>query len=189
MISANLDSDPEMPLDEQARIGFRRLRTSDLPSIHRWLHEPHVARWWYEDVGTFEEVSDQYSAYIEGEEPIEPFLILYEDRPIGYIQSYRVSDDEEYDRLIDIEDSAGVDLFIGEEELLYRGLGPRIIRRFIEEVVFADESIEVCIIDPEPENRAAIRAYEKAGFRYFQSVDTSEGPAYLMKLSRTEFFG
>jgi RimJ/RimL family protein N-acetyltransferase len=167
-------------------IRFERLRTSDLPLVHRWLHTPHVARWWYEDVGTYEEVSDKYSAYIEGREPVEPYLILYGERPIGYIQAYRVSDDEEYTEIVGIEDSAGVDLFIGEEEMLHKGLGPRLIRRFLAEVVFADGSIEVCVIDPEPENKAAIRAYEKAGFRYFKSVDTSERPAYLMKLTRAE---
>lgn len=174
---------------EPNRIGFRRLRNADLPMIHRWLHTPHVARWWHEDTGTFEEVSEEYTAYIEGEEPVEPFLILYDDGPVGYIQSYRVSDDEEYEGLTGIENSAGIDLFIGEEYLLYRGLGPLVIRRFIEEVVFADESIVVCIIDPEPENKAAIRAYERVGFRYFKSADTSEGPVYLMKLRREEFLG
>lgn len=176
----------ERPIDS-AGLGFRRLRASDLPLIYRWLHTPHVARWWYRDVGTYEEVSDHYYAYIEGREPVEPYLILCGKQPIGYIQTYRVSDDEEYADLVGITDSAGVDLFIGEEGLLYGGLGPRIVRRFLEEVVFTGEGIEVCVIDPEPENRAAIRAYEKAGFWYFKSVDTSEGPAYLMKLTKSAF--
>lgn len=170
-------------------IRFERLRASDLPLIHRWLHTPHVSRWWYDDVGTFEEVSERYSAYIEGREPVEPYLVLLGDRPVGYIQSYRVSDDEEYHEIVGIENAAGVDLFIGERDLLYGGLGPRLIRRFLADIVFADGSIEVCVIDPEPENGAAIRAYEKAGFRHFKTADTSEGPAYLMKLSRAGFYG
>ncbi len=155
--------------------------------IHRWLHTPHVARWWYEDTGTYEQVSAKYTAYIGGEEPVEPYLILHDGRPVGYIQWYRVADDEEYDGLVGIEGSAGIDLFIGEEDLLYKGLGPLLIRRFIGEVVFADGETRVCIVDPEPENGAAIRAYEKAGFRHFKSADTSEGQAYFMKLQREEF--
>lgn len=134
-------------------------------------------------------MSRRYSAYIEGTDPVEPYLILCGGRPVGYIQTYRISDDEEYRTLVGIEDSAGVDLFIGEEDMLHRGFGPRILRRFLGEVVFTDGSIEVCIIDPEPGNAAAIRAYEKVGFRHFKSVDTSEGPAYLMKLAREEFAG
>lgn len=174
---------------ESRKIAFRRLKLPELPLIHRWLHAPHVHRWWREDAGTFEEVSRKYSAYIEGGEPVEPYLILSEDSPVGYIQSYRVSDDEEYERLVGIEASAGVDIFIGEKELLRRGLGPRVLRRFIEDEVFADGEIKACVIDPEPENRAAIRAFEKAGFRYFKSAETSKGRAYFMKLSREEFFG
>jgi RimJ/RimL family protein N-acetyltransferase len=157
--------------------------------MHRWHHAPHVARWWHEGTVTLDEVSEEYSAYIEGREPVEPYLILYEDRPIGYIQSYTVSDDEEYERLVGIENSAGVDLLIGEEGLLYKGLGPLVIRLFLEEVVFAEVGIGLCIIDPHPENTAAIKAYEKVGFEYFGSAETSEGPVYLMKLSRRQFFG
>ena len=137
---------------EPTRIGFRRLQSIDLPMIHHWLHIPHVARWWYEDKSTFREVAEKYSAYIEGEEPVEPYLILYDNHPVGYIQSYRISDDEEYASLVEIEDSAGIDLFIGESDLLYRGFGPLAVQRFIEKNVFADEGINVCIIDPEPEN-------------------------------------
>ncbi|MGH3085978.1 MAG: GNAT family N-acetyltransferase [Rubrobacteraceae bacterium] len=176
---------------DSSKIGFERMRRAHIPLAHHWLHTPHVARWWYDDVGPYEEVEKRYAAYIEGKEPVEPFLILHGELPIGYIQTYRVSDDEECNRLIGIEDSAGVDLFIGEEEFLYRGLGALIIRRFLEEVVFADESIEVCVIDPEPENRAAIRAYEKAGFRYFKTIHVpgESAPAHLMKLPRKEFFG
>lgn len=176
------------PSEESRKIGFRGLDPADIPLVHRWLHTPHVFRWWYEDAGTFEEVSEQYSAYIEGREPVEPYLILHENVPIGYVQSYRVSDDEEYERLVGIEGSVGLDVFIGEEEFLYRGLGPKILRLFMEREVFPDGSVNACVIDPEPTNEAAIRAYEKAGFRHFKTAETSEGPAYFMKLTREEFF-
>ncbi len=171
-------------------ISFRRLRTSDIPLIHRWLNTPHIARWWYEDVGTFEEVEERYLPYIEGREGIEPYLIVHGEFPIGYIQAYPISLSEEYSRLIGVSNSAGVDLFIGEEEFVHRGLGPRVIRRFLRENIFADERFEVCVIGPEPDNKAAIRAYGKVGFRYFKTIQVPEEPEpqYLMKLTREEFF-
>ena len=104
--------------EEPTRVGFRRLEASDLPMIHRWPHTPHVARWWYEDTGPYEKVARHYSAYIEGEEPFEPYLILHDGRPVGYVQWYRVSEDEEYGELVGIEDAAGIDLFIGERSAL-----------------------------------------------------------------------
>lgn len=154
--------------------------------MHRWLNAPHVARWWYGDDTSRSGVEEEYGSYIEGREMVEPYLILHGELPIGYIQSYPVSDDAGYARLVGIEGAAGVDLFIGETGFLHRGLGAIILRRFLREVVFVDESVEVCVIGPEPENTAAIRAYEKAGFRYFKTIHVpgEPNPEHLMKLTR-----
>jgi RimJ/RimL family protein N-acetyltransferase len=47
------------------------------------------------------------------------------------------------------------------------------------------------VIGPEPKNAAAIRAYEKSGFRFFKSIQVpgEPEPEYLMKLSQQEFEG
>ena len=185
-----------MPVEDgldPREISFRRLRASDLELMHRWLNAPHVRRWWYADGNSYAEIEKHYLPAIEGREGTKPFLILYRDEPIGYVQSYRISaeDDETYASLVDVEDSAGVDMFIGEPEYLHRGLGRHVIRRFLYEHVFSVPGIAVCVIGPEPKNAAAIRAYEKAGFRFFKTIQVTEEPEpeYLMRLSRTEFEG
>ena len=174
-------------------ISFRRLRASDLGLMHRWLNMAHVRRWWYAEGTSYAEIEEHYLPAIEGREATKLFLILYEGEPIGFIQSYRISteDDEAYAGLVDVEDSAGVDLFIGDPEYLYRGLGRHAIRRFLSEHVFIDPGVEVCVIGPEPKNVAAIRAYEKAGFRFFKTIQVpgEPEPEYLMRLSRGEFEG
>ncbi len=170
-------------------ISFRGLRASDLDLMHRWLNAPHVRRWWYAEGTSHAEIEDQYLPAIEGREATRPFVILHENKPIGYIQSYLTSDDAEYASLVDVENSAGVDLFIGEAEYLHRGLGRHVIRNFLSEHVFSDPETEVCVIGPEPKNTAAIRAYEKAGFHYFKTIQvlSEPEPEYLMKLARAEF--
>ncbi len=172
-------------------VSFRRLQSSDLALLHRWLNAPHVARWWYGDDTSWHGVQEEYTLYIEGREPVDPYLILHDGRPIGYIQTYLISDDEEYASLVGVEDSAGVDMFIGEEEYLYRGLGGEILRRFLLEVVFLDENVKVCVIGPEPKNVAAIRAYEKAGFRFFKTIQVpgEPEPEHLMRMGREEVSG
>jgi RimJ/RimL family protein N-acetyltransferase len=62
------------------------------------------------------------------------------------------------------------------------------LRRFLAERVFRDPRHELCIIDPETDNKSAIRAYEKAGFRPLHVVpDDGEGrPVHLMQLARSE---
>ena len=174
-------------------VSFRRLRSSDLGLMHRWLNAPHVRRWWYAEGSSYEEIEDHYLPGIEGRDATKLFLILHGDEPIGFVQSYRISaeDDEGYASLVDVDNSAGVDLFIGEPGYLHRGLGSHIIRRFLYEHVFPTPEIEVCVIGPEPKNTAAIRAYEKAGFRYFKAIQVpgAPEPEYLMKLTRREFEG
>jgi len=113
--------------------------------------------------------------------------LLYREVPVGYLQTYRIADHPEYARALQIEaDAAGVDLFIGEAEYLYRGLGPAALRKFLKEVIFADPEISCCVLGPQPENRSAIRAYEKVGFRYVKTVRVpgQEEPEYLMRVLR-----
>jgi aminoglycoside 6'-N-acetyltransferase len=145
-------------------IGFQPLTANDLPLVHEWLQREHVRRWWT-DRETYEEVVQRYLPAIEGNEPTDLYLILSEERPIGFIQSYRVSDHPEYRDLVAVEDGvAGVDLFVGELESTGRGVGSKALSRFVREVVFADPEIHACIADPDTENHASLRAFEKADF-------------------------
>jgi len=63
--------------------------------------------------------------------------------------------------------------------------------RFLVEVVFRDERVRVCVIGPESKNVAAIRAYEKAGFRFFKTIQVpgEPEPEHLMRMSREEVPG
>jgi aminoglycoside 6'-N-acetyltransferase len=156
-------------------IAFRRLAASDLPLLYEWLQREHVRRWWT-DRETYEEVVQHYLPAIEGSEPTDLYLILSEDRPIGFIQSYRVSDHPEYRDLVAVEDGvAGVDLFVGELESTGRGVGSRALSRYVRDVVFADQEVHACVADPDTENRASLRAFEKAGFHVVrQFVDPND---------------
>lgn len=178
---------------DRSGIGFRRLRLTDLPLMHRWLNTEHVMQWF--GVGaqkgppSLETVTAHYTPSITGQEPTDPYLILYEGTPIGYIQTYAIADYPEYADAVQVEErAAGVDLFIGEPIFVHRGLGVPILRRFLREVVFADPAVEICIIGPEPANRIAIRAYEKAHFRYLKTIREPSGEmSYLMRVTREEF--
>jgi RimJ/RimL family protein N-acetyltransferase len=96
-----------------------------------------------------------------------------DDVPFGYVQTYHVADYPDYWRALALEgDVFGVDLFVGEKDYLHRGYGSAALRRFVREVVFGQLDAELCVVGPVPENAAAIRAYEKAGFRYLKTIST-----------------
>lgn len=145
-------------------ISFRPLHRSDLTLLHRWLSEPHVHAWWHEALD-LAAVHTKYEPRIDGTEPTEVYVIEYGGRPIGWIQWYRWSDYPEHARQLGAEpSSAGIDLAIGEQDMVGSGLGPGAIREFINRFVFADPTISAVITDPEENNARSLRAFEKAGF-------------------------
>ncbi len=167
-------------------IAFRPLTYDDLPMMVRWLNTPHVRQWWQDDPRTLEEAIEEYTPQIEGKEPTSAYVILSGERPIGYIQTYRIADYPAYAAALDVEaGAAGVDLFIGEADCVHRGLGAPILRAFLRDVAFAMPGVTCCIIGPAVSNATAIRAYEKAGFRYLKTVAVpdEDEPEYLMRIT------
>jgi aminoglycoside 6'-N-acetyltransferase len=156
-------------------VAFRPVVASDLPLLHEWFQREHVQRWW-NDRETYDEVVQRYLPAIEGNEPTELYLIVSENRPVGFIQTYRVSDHPTYRDLVEVEDGvAGVDLLVGEPELTGRGLGSEALVRFVRDVIFSRPDIHACVADPDAENLASLRAFEKAGFHIVrQLVDAGD---------------
>jgi aminoglycoside 6'-N-acetyltransferase len=96
------------------------------------------------------------------------------------IQTYLVSDYPEWEEIVQVgKGVAGVDLMIGEEELIGRGLGPQILSAFA--CLVAAPSIVATVEEP---NRRSWRAFEKAGFRHVRDVEEDGVPHRLMRLDR-----
>ncbi len=153
----------------------------DLLLVHEWLQRQHVQRWW-SDRETYEDVVEHYLPSIEGEEPTDHYVVLLDERPIGFVQTYLVSDHPDYAALVGVGDGvAGVDLLIGENELTGQGIGTEIIRRFVDEIVFATPTTTGCVADPHVRNVASIRAFEKVGFRVVKEfVDPEDGERHVV---------
>jgi aminoglycoside 6'-N-acetyltransferase len=165
---------------------FRPLSESDLSLMHEWLQREHVRRWW-EQHESFEDVAEHYLPSIEGRRAVDLYLILLDGRPVGFIQAYRLADHPDFAALVGLGAGvAGVDLFIGDEELTGKGLGTDVLRAFVRDVVFAEPGTTACIADPDVRNAASIRAFEKAGFRRAgEFLDPSDGERHaLVRLDR-----
>jgi len=166
-------------------LSFRRLTEGDLPLLHGWLMRPHIRRWW-DDGETLEEVTDHYLAEIEGREPSDLYVVQVDGRDAGFIQTYLVADYPEYAALVGVgEGVAGVDLFLADPDDTGRGLGTEVIETFVSEIVFAPAATTACVADPDVQNAASLRAFEKAGFRPAgEFVDPEDGQ--LHRLVRRE---
>jgi aminoglycoside 6'-N-acetyltransferase len=155
------------------RYAFRPVTDADFPLLGAWLAEPHVARWWGEAEEDLAEIRQHMTSAT-----VKPFIILMDDHPIGYMQSYDIHGEDDHPYRDQPAGTIGIDLSIGEPELIGKGHGPRIIDAFVRQL-FAKGAPRV-VIDPDPANAAAIRAYAKAGFHGVGPRTSIYGPAVIM---------
>ena len=154
--------------------------------MFEWLNNEHVIQWYEKQTPTLDEVKTKYLPRIHGEEPVKPYLILANGVPMGYIQEYYLSDDPELKPYIN-GNFAGLDLFIGDPAYLGQGLGAQILHEFLRQVIFQEEEIEGCLVDPSPNNPRIIRVNEKVGFKHLATT-TGPEPKYLMIIRREDMW-
>lgn len=167
-------------------IKFTPLAIDHFPLLLKWLKQPHVKLWWDTDTEWDEAlVAQKYALYMQGyalvegvRKPIYAFVIEMDNVPIGYIQYYNKYDfpnhlaiTDNYDLSGLPENLAGLDYYIGEEEYVGKGYAAKIVRQFLTEHV--EKRYAACVVDPNPDNKVALRIYDKVGFKHVRSVSNS----------------
>lgn len=168
-------------------IAFRRLAPEDLAALFLWLSKPHVRKWYASPPTSYAEVVARYGPRVDEGNAVRAHVVLVDGVAIGYAQTYAVLDFPSYARQLGCGDGvAAMDLLLGEETMIGRGLGARVIRRFVEDVVFADPAVEACVAGPPEGHGAGIRAFEKAGFRRWKVVHPEDAPIEcILRLERS----
>ena len=161
-------------MDPEQGFEFVPLTDADLPLLSIWLARPHVAQWW----GPAEQELPKIEKALRLPD-IDPYRVDHRGEPIAYLQCYRIGAESPAALRDQPPGTRGIDLFIGHADCLDKGVGSAMIRVFVTRL-FAEGDTGRVIIDPDPANRRAIRAYEKAGFHYLDTLDLGWGPAYLM---------
>ena len=165
-------SEKIMPKQLAAAYAFQPMTAADLPLIKSWLAEPHVRQWWGDPDEQYRLVSGDLD-----EAAMDQYIVSADSAPFGYLQCYDLTawnsgfGDQP-------NGTRGIDLFIGEGEMIGRGHGSAFIRTFVDDCL--NNGVPRIVTDPDPENRRAIRAYENAGFVRDRLVDTPDGIALLM---------
>jgi aminoglycoside 6'-N-acetyltransferase len=155
-----------------ARYAFREMTSGELPLIRRWLAEPHVREWWGDPVEQYALVSGDLD-----EAAMDQYIVFANGRAFGYLQCYDLtawnSGFGEQPR-----GTRGIDLFIGEVDMIAQGHGSAVVRAFVDARLKG--GAPRIVTDPDPDNVRALRAYEKAGFKRERMVETPDGPSLLM---------
>ena len=138
-----------------------------------------MAEWWDDPEQELAEIREHMDSV-----SVEPLIIELDGKPIGYLQTYdpHLEDDHPYsDQPFG---TLGLDLSIGVPALVGVGHGSALLAQFVEEL-FREGTPRV-IIDPDPANARAIRAYEKAGFKPIGERTSQYGRVLLMARDNTE---
>ena len=184
-------------VDELIRDGhlaIRRMRDHpiDYSLVARWRAEPHVAEWWDTDDAGGAALTERYRPRTEVSSPTVAGIITLEGRPVGYLQFYPWDDHPDEMATMGLaadENTFGLDILIGEPDLIDRGVGSAAVALLCR-YLFDERGAAAVALTTAEANLRAQRAYEKAGMRKVARVldtDTVNGervPSWLMVVDR-----
>ena len=164
------------------RIDFLPVQAEHYPLLEQWLKSPHMREWW----GDPDEELGFIRDMVEGRDTTRPFLITVNGTSVGYIQYWFVGDHQneqwtkDHPWLAELPpETVGVDLSIGDPERLSQGVGSAALTAFV--ALLRRHGHETIIIDPDPANARAVRAYEKAGFTSVPHLEGRTGDTLIMQ--------
>jgi RimJ/RimL family protein N-acetyltransferase len=130
---------------DPARLVLRPLEEGDAEELLRIRREPEVARWW-----------DAPEPGFPWEEPESTRLTVVVDGAVAGLVQYGEEPEPKYRH-------ASIDIFL-DPALHGQGVGTEVIRRVVR-MLIDERGHHRVTIDPAAGNVAAVRAYERAGFR------------------------
>ena len=158
------------------RVLLRPGRPEDAERLLRIRNEPGVLKWW--GYAAIEEIREEFIEVEEG------FVIEADGSVVGAIQ-YHEENEPMYRH-------AGMDIFLTTSRQ-GEGLGTEAMR-LLARYLFEEHGHHRLTIDPAAENSAAIRAYERVGFRavgimrrYERGPDDVWRDGLLMDMLEEEF--
>lgn len=170
------------------KFNFEKVTRSQQSLILEWLHKPHINEFFHGE--GLKNTIEGLRRFVENDNPPWSSYIGYVDgEPFSYfivstIEESQVGEHEVFAKWLEPgKKMITLDVLIGEERFLGKGLAVPMIRDFLSsQCVEAD----VIFIDPECGNGKAIHVYEKAGFQKLDTfiADWHPVPHWLMRLRK-----
>lgn len=168
-----------MSMADDGAVALRPAGRADWDLIRGWLARPDVEAWWGPRAATEAEVNIALNS-----EHALCRIIEAGDRSVGYAHAVDATMwGEELPQDLD-PGTWDLDLFIASEEHRGKGVGQAALGLLKDEVFATTMALAVCVF-PSIKNERAVRAYEKAGFRWKRIWnDPYMGPSWFMVAER-----
>ena len=154
------------------KIEFRKASVSDLQMVREWIKGNVFARkWYYND--RVPRISTLDKKIIK-RQSIKNFcanIILFDGKPVGYIQSYDIEGWGLWSRQVKIYDkTVSLDYFIGDINYIHKGYGEKFILEYID-LIKNSNKYDFVMISPNPMNVVNRKCIEKCGFEFQKIVN------------------
>ncbi|WP_432363853.1 GNAT family N-acetyltransferase [Sporosarcina sp. UB5] len=147
------------------RLAIRELIEEDKFLLTKWLSNPEVLQFYEGRDRPLDLAQVEEDFYGESNDETR-CLILYDEKPIGYVQFYPIEEKER--RIYGFSDSSeviyGMDQFIGETAYWNKGIGTKLVEMIVV-YLLTEKNADRIVMDPQTWNERAIRCYEKCGFK------------------------
>lgn len=147
------------------KLKFYELSKEHFTIVTNWFNQPHVQEYYSLPNWTHQEVATKLSKYLSNESDVKAYIIAINNQSIGYIQKYPLKNhpwpDQEFNEEV-IDNTAGIDFFIGELDYVGKGLGTKILEGFLNNYIWPNYNY--CVADPDTNNSRSINFLKKLGF-------------------------
>ena len=153
---------------QQNELTIRRMTRNDFPLMVKWLNDPAVLEFFEEPPTDFERVNQKYGPRVDGHHYVTPWIIEYRNQRIGYIQHYKIQENELITYGYDGKQIYGIDQFIGETDYWGKGIGTKVIQLMLN--YLCEKGAEKVVLEVKNNNNRAISSYEKCGFQRIKEL-------------------
>lgn len=162
-------------------MNLRRATITDLALLRYWDGKPHVVA-----AGGDDDRMD-WEPELARQVPWQELLIAEEEgRPIGVLQIIDPAEEATQYWGDVAPNLRAIDIWIGEEADLGRGLGTTMMRLALARC-FGAPQVEAVLIDPLASNTRAIRFYERLGFRTTERRRFGPDDCLVMRIDRADW--
>ncbi|MCX4823272.1 acetyltransferase [Streptomyces sp. NBC_01142] len=157
---------------------------SDAELLHGWVTHPKAAFWMMQDA-KLQDVEREYMA-ISAHEHHHAFIGLKDGEPVFLMERY----DPAHVELKGLYDArpgdVGMHFLVAPTDTPVHGFTRDVITAVMEEL-FADETTQRVVVEPDVRNKAVHALNEAVGFEIVEKIEKPEKDAYLSVCTREQF--
>ena len=136
--------------------------------MQRWCSQEFIYEWFEQRILSLDEIRHKYKTKLNLMEQ-DLFFIQYEEVRIGYVQIYKYKNIM-YGDLANYSNIYELDLFIGEEEYLSKGIGTSILN-YITNYIYDKYKADSIVLRQFKRNIRAIKCYLKCNYNIIDEYD------------------